>query len=52
MVTGEEAICGISDLNALAIVAITIAKDTEIIALVAAQRDGLDDRRGDGAQEQ
>jgi hypothetical protein len=44
--------CGISDLLALASVALTIAKDTEIIALVAAQRDGLDDGCGDGAQKQ
>jgi len=44
--------CCISDLHALAIVAITPAKDTEIIALVAAQGDGLDDGCGEGAQEQ
>jgi hypothetical protein len=44
--------CGISDPRALAVVAITPAKDTEIIALVAAQRDGLDDGRRDCAQEQ
>jgi hypothetical protein len=44
--------CGISDLWAFTSVAIAIAKDAEVIALITAQRDLLDDRSRYCAQEQ
>jgi hypothetical protein len=43
IITREEAICGIPDLRALASIAIAPAKDAEVIALITAQWDLLDD---------
>jgi len=44
--------CVVSDLWTLASIGIAPAKDAEVIALITAQGDLLDDGRGYGAQEQ
>lgn len=44
--------CGVSDLRAFTSIAFAPAEDAEVIALIAAQGDLLDDGRGYCAQEQ